>query len=199
MLNLLRKPGLTASVVGALVCIGTWAGPAEASTFQRMSLEKLAATNSTIVVGEVVDSYSYWNADGTFILTDVVIEKEGQIAGPPSKEHSMVLTVMGGSVDDLTTVVLGGAELEVGKSYLLFVSKSDLPGVSQALTVRDHAQGVFEVRPSADGTLRAYSQAVDAHLLADENGRKAAPGGAAGLRFDEVIETIQATLNGEEK
>ena len=47
--------------------------PAGATTLIRESLDELVRSNRTIVVGEVVDARSYWNSDGTFILTDVRI------------------------------------------------------------------------------------------------------------------------------
>ena len=189
------------SMVLALIAALFAAGAAQATTLERMSLEKLVDTNSKVLIGQVVDTYSYWNEDATFILTDVVIAKEVVLQGRPTKENRLKITLMGGQVDDLQTVILGGANLEIGSSYVLFLSRSDLPGVTSALTVRDHSQGVFDLRESVDGELMAISQADSLDLVPDEKGLVTVPGGAQGLSLDELIQTVNevvAAKNGRE-
>src|SRR6185436_6966830 len=127
------------------------------STLIRQSLNGLVAANPTIVVGEVLDAHSYWNDEGTFILTDVRIKATDVLKGDP-RDTDFTVTLMGGSVGDLTTLIVGGAELVPGKPYVLFLNEGDLPGVQGVRTVRDHSQGVFEVVKARDG-LRAISEA----------------------------------------
>ena len=179
----------------AALCV-SW--PAHGTTLQRMSLEALAKTNSTIVVGEVVDIHSYWNHTGTFILTDVVVETEAQLKGRRTKEALRTVTLLGGTVGDLTTLILGGPRLEVGVSYVLFASDVELAGHAKVSTIRDHAQGVFELVEATDGTVMAVSQASTLDLVADRDDLKTAPGGAEGLAFDALLATIAAAAETEE-
>ncbi|MDA8019238.1 MAG: hypothetical protein MPN21_17495 [Thermoanaerobaculia bacterium] len=186
------KAKLGSLMLGLLLMAGSGlSSPSEATTLKRMSVEKLAATNTSVTIGTVVESRSYWNEGGTFILTDVVIEPDAVLKGQAVRGSRMVLTLMGGQVDDLATVIVGGASFELGKSYVIFSSVSDLPGAPSVSTVRDHSQGVFELIQSADGHLRAVSQASDQHLIADDRGQKSAPGGERGMDFDGLLRSIE--------
>lgn len=180
--NLLRG-GLAALLVSLAVA------PAGATTLIRQGLDRLVAGNTTIVVGEVLDTSSYWNADGTFILTDVRIATQEILKGNV-KDREIVVTIMGGTVLDLTTLIVGGAELAPGKAYVLFLDQGDLPGAKRARTVRHHSQGVFEIVQARDG-LRAVSQASRQPLAPDAKGSTEAPGGRLGVPFDTLRQSIR--------
>jgi len=174
----------------ALAIAAGGVAPAGATTLMRASLEDLTTTNSTIVVGEVLEAYSYWNGEGTFILTDVRFGPSEVLKGAV-EGSDLTVTIMGGSVDDLTSLILGGAQLVPGKTYVLFLDEADLPGVQKARTVRDHCQGVFEVSAGKDGGLRAVSQANGHPLVPDGLGYFEAPGGVEGLSLETLKETIR--------
>jgi hypothetical protein len=97
---------------------------------------------------------------------------------------------MGGRVDDLTTLIVGGAELIPGRSYVLFLNEDDLPGVKAVPTVREHSQGVFEIVRARDG-VRAISQAKGHPLVPDALGFVDPPGGEEGLLLDTMIQSIR--------
>lgn len=173
--------------VVALVA-ATTAAPAGATTLLRAGLDQLVAGNRTAVVGEVLDVHSYWNADGTFILTDVRVGVVDVLHG--SAVETMTLTVQGGTVADLTVLIVGGPELIPGRSYVLFAERSDLPGAPGALTVPDLSQGVFDLQLAADG-VRAVSQAAHQPLVPDVFGETRAPGGTRGLALADMIQTVR--------
>ncbi len=166
--------------------IGT---PAGASTFVRVGLDYLVAGNGLIVVGEVLSTRSYWNDPGTLILTEVQISVSEVLKGRWA-DHEITVTIPGGTVGDDTIAVLGGAELIQGNSYVLFLQKGDLPGASGVRVVRDHSQGIFEIRLGKDG-LRAISQAARMELVPDAFGNAAAPGGAPGLPFQAMHQSVR--------
>lgn len=163
---------------------------ASATTLVRQSLEQLVTTHQTIVVGEVLEATSYWNSDHTFILTDVRIGISDLLKGNANK-NILTVTLLGGTVGDLTTVIVGGAALELGRSYLLFLNPEGLPGVRQALTVREHVQGAFDVRPGRDGQLMAQSQASHHPLWPDDRQRETAVGGSDGLPLENLVRSIR--------
>lgn len=178
------------SGMAAVVLAAGLSVPASATTLFRRSLDELVATNRTIVVGEVVDARSYWNKDHTFILTDVRIAADDVLKGAlPGRE--VTVTLLGGKVGGLTTLIVGGPELVPGRSYVLFLDRSNLPGAANALTVRDFSQGVFDVRVAADG-LRAISQASGEPLVPDAKGNREAPGGREGLQLGTMLQSIHA-------
>jgi hypothetical protein len=147
-------------------------------------------SNETVVVGHVLDTYSYWNAGGTFILTDVRVAVDDVLKGVQARDEVLTLTLMGGSVGDLTTLIVGGADLKPGGEYVLFVGREELPGGFRRPTVSGHSQGVFEV-VYVDGQARAVSQAVGHALWPDGAGHIEPPGGPEGLALEPLIESVR--------
>lgn len=172
----------------ALAIAASVAAPASATTLMRASLDELVAGNETIVVGEVVDVESYWNAEHTFILTDVRFRTSDVLKGN-LRSGELTITLMGGQVGDLTTLIIGGPQLFPGHSYVVFLNEESLPGV-QALTVRDLVQGAFDVVMAKDG-LRAVSQANSHPLLPDKAGYLDAPGGVEGFPLTVLMKSIR--------
>ena len=177
--------------VGMMAVLAAGAvAPASATTLVRESLDELVAGNRTVVVGEVVDARSYWNEDGTFILTDLrIAPSEFLKGGRFHRGGEFTVTLMGGSVGDLTTLIIGSAELIPGRAYVLFLNEESLPG-TKALTVRDLAQGAFDLVMTKDG-LRAISQANRHPLVPDAKGYVDAPGGVEGLPFEAMVQTVR--------
>ena len=171
------------------------ASPAGATTMLRMSLDKLVTSNSAVVVGEVVDVESKWNDEGTFILTEVRFEPIEVLAGD-LMNLQLTLTIPGGTVGDRTLLVVGTADLHRGHSYVLFLSRVDLPGAENVLAVRDHFQGAFELRKTASG-VRAVSQAVAHRLLPDKAGEAEPPGGFEGLPLETMLDSIRSIARRE--
>lgn len=174
---------------GLTLCIALGAGtPAGASTFVRVGFDDLVAENETIVIGEVLDTHSYWTDSG-FILTDAKVAVSEVLKGNPDLRE-VTVTLPGGSVGELQAVVVGGAELQPGTSYLLFLHPGNLPGASGVHLVRDHSQGVFELQAGERGP-RAISQAKSHALVPDAFGAAEAPGGAKGLPLDVLKQTVR--------
>jgi hypothetical protein len=182
-----------------LVCgLVAWLSPtAHASTFVRASMDDLSVSNSTVVVGEVLTAESYWNETADFILTDARILINEVVKGSV-RQKELVVTVLGGTVGDLSVVIPGGAQLHPGGAYVLFLSEGNLPGARGVQTVRDHGQGVFNLT-LAKGQLRAVSQAAGHPMLADSTGETEAPGGIQGLLLDDLVEQVRAAARRSEE
>jgi hypothetical protein len=176
----------TALAVAALALL---TGPAQGTTLIRQGLDRLTANDESILLGRVLDIHSYWNADHTFILTDVRVSPSRVLKGDAA-QGDVNFTVMGGSVGDMTTLIVGGPELVPGSDYVLFLNREDLPGARQRLTVGSLVQGVFDVIDSPRGP-RAVSQAARQPLVADGAGIAEPPGGAEGLLLDEMITQVR--------
>lgn len=182
------KKWVACGLLAAALAAGA-AAPLGATTLIRQGLDKLVADNANIVVGTVIDYHSYWNDDHTFILTDVRFAPEEVLKGRLAGDQ-VTITVLGGRVGELTTLIVGGPVLEKGQSYLLFLNSEDLPGVAGALTVRDLCQGAFDVVVAKDG-LRAVSQANGHPLLADDAGNFLPPGEEQGVLLNEMTSLIK--------
>jgi len=190
------EKALLRHILATVVVFGVVFAPANATTLVRESMEDLVDTHGTIVVGQVLDVRSYWNEDGTFILTDVLVATDEVLKGEQDAGE-LTFTVMGGTVGDVTTLIVGGAELVPGSSYVLFLDEADLPGAKGRLTVRDHCQGAFDVVLDKQGNLRAVSQANQHPLVPDSQGYFDAPGGVAGFPFEAMTQSIRDRVQKE--
>lgn len=177
----------------ALAIAAAVVAPAQATTLVRAGLDDLVAGNARVVVGEVLDVDSHWNAEGTFIVTDVRVQPLEILKGR-REQGEITVTLMGGSVGDLTTLIIGGAELIPGRAYVLFLNDEQLPGIEKALTVRDHCQGAFDLVMTKRG-LRAVSQATRQPLVPNAFGEGVAPGGNDGLAFEAMVQSIRDIQN----
>lgn len=164
------------------------AASASATTLIREGLDELVSGNQTIVLAEVIDAVSYWNSDGTFILTDVTVKPMEVLKG--RAEGLLTVTLMGGTVGDLTTLIVGGAEIIPGRSYVLFLNEENLPGSPGVTTVRDHCQGVYDISVER-GELRAVSQANRHPLVPDRMGYLDAPGGVEGFPLEAMVQSLR--------
>jgi hypothetical protein len=183
-----RTRWLRSALAFAIVTTGLVA-QASATSLVRADLERLVMGNERIVVAEVREAHSYWNEDNTFILTDVRLAATEVLKGDP-RDTELTITIMGGSVGDLTTLIVGGAALVPGKSYVLFLNEDGLPGVQRVLTVREHSQGVFDIVKARDG-VRAISQANGHPLMPDALGFVDPPGGAKGVPLVSMLQSIR--------
>jgi len=171
-----------------LIALAIVAIPAGATTLIRQGVDRLTAENESVVHGRVLDIHSYWNDDHNFILTDVRVRPAQVLKGQHAGD--VTFTVMGGAVGEISTVIVGGADLVPGSDYMLFLGRVDLPGAANRLTVRDHSQGVFEVVKG-----RARSQAIGEPLLPDASGRTDVVGGEDGIAIEELVRQIRAHAN----
>ncbi len=167
--------------------------PAGATMLMRQSLDDLVADNEVIVMGEVLDAHSYWNRDGTFILTDVRVAVHEALKSDLA-ERELTITLMGGTVGDLTTLIVGGAVLIPGNSYVMFLNAEDLPSAEGVWTVRDHCQGIFDIEIVGD-RLQAISQAHRHPLVPDASGSGDAPGGAGGIPLGAMMQSIRELVD----
>lgn len=158
--------------------------PASATTLVRRGLEALTADNDAVVHARVLEVHSYWNADRTLIFTDVRAKAIESLKGDASEE--VVVTLLGGTVGETTLLVIGAPQLAPGAEYVLFLAHAEPSGDKAGWTVRDLAQGVFDV---VDG--RAYSQAERELLLPDEGGATDAPGGSDGFLLGALVQQVR--------
>jgi hypothetical protein len=160
------------------------AAPAGSTTLIRSGLETLTADNAMIVQGKVLEIHSYWNADRTFIFTDVRFQPTRVLKGDRA-QREITFTLMGGTVGEITTLIVANPDLAPGSEYLLFLNREELPAATERVTVRDLAQGAFDIVRG-----RAVSQAIHHPLLPDSEGRTDPPGGRDGLAVRDIVDEI---------
>lgn len=185
----MRLSPCVARILLALALTIVFAIPASATTLIRQGLDRLTAANEAVVYGRVLDIHSYWNSDHNMILTDVRVLPSQVLKGDRAARE-ISFTLLGGTVGEITTLVIGGPELVPGSEYILFLNRERLHGDRTVLTVRDLVQGAFEVADLGAGR-RAYSQALTHGLLPDADGLSDPPGGVEGLAVDEMLTQVR--------
>jgi len=178
-----------ARIALALVLTVLAAIPAGATTLIRQGLKGLTAENEAVIYGRVLDIHSYWNAEHTMIMTDVRV-RPSQVLKGDKTAREITFTLLGGTVGDITTLIIGGPELTPGSDYVLFLNREQLHGARSVLTVRDLVQGAFEIADLGAGR-RVYSQALNHVLLPDAEGLSDPPGGSEGLTLDGILSQIR--------
>ncbi len=122
--------------------------PAAASTFLQVSHEDLVTQAEAVVQGRVVEVSSFWNREGTAIMTEAVLEVEDTILGP-DRSHVRLIT-FGGEAGGYVIVAHGFPTFQKGQRLLVFLepTRANEDGAHRVLAYR---QGEFEIRKDRQG------------------------------------------------
>lgn len=107
---------------GAALAIVLMAVPATASTFVAMDQAELVAASDAVIQGEVLEVYSFWNQEGTAVLTEARILVEEVVAGQAPAE--VVVRTFGGRVGDYVLEAHGFPTFQEGQRLLLFLHQA---------------------------------------------------------------------------
>ena len=91
-----------------------------ATTVQRLSFDELVSKASSIIVGKVDGSRTFWS--GKLILTTYTLEVDETLKGQPSR--TIELTTIGGTIGTVMLHVSGMPTFEKGENAVVFVEKS---------------------------------------------------------------------------
>jgi hypothetical protein len=152
-------------LIGSIV--GLCALPVAASTFVAMEPAELVAASRAVVQGEVLEVYSFWNQDGTAVLTEARVLVEEVVAGQAPSE--VVVRTFGGRVGDYVLEAHGFPTFEAGQRLLLFLH--DAPDGS--LRVTGYRLGEYQVIRGAGGELLARPTLEAGVRLLHADGRQA--------------------------
>jgi hypothetical protein len=151
------------------------ASAARASTFLYVSQEELAAQAQAVVQGRVVEVHSFWNRQGTAILTEAEVEVEDTLLG---RERSHVrLITFGGEVGGYVIEAHGFPTFEKGQRLLVFLEPARA-GEDGAHRVLGYRQGQFEIRTNKRGqeiAVPMWEAAEQVRILKRDGTEAAAP------------------------
>jgi hypothetical protein len=92
-----------------------------ASDIKELSLNEIASLSDNIIHGKVINIKSYRNSDKTTILTDVEVEINSVYKGNLVKKENAIIQLLGGTIDDISTIVLGGPNFKKNEEVILFL------------------------------------------------------------------------------
>lgn len=136
-------------ILFACLTVALMAGPATASTFVAMDTAELVAASEAVVQGEVVEVYSFWNREGTAVMTEARVFVDELVAGQAPSE--VVVRTFGGQVGDYVLEAHGFPTFQEGQKVLLFLQRSK----DQALHVSGYRLGQYRVAAGDRGELLA--------------------------------------------
>ncbi|HEX2224320.1 MAG TPA: hypothetical protein VHN15_08945 [Thermoanaerobaculia bacterium] len=127
------------------LCLPVLAVPAGASTFLALSQQELAEQADAVVLGKVLTVDSYWNAEGTLIVTEAMVEVQEKVLGE-TPEHVRLLT-FGGEVADYKIEAHGFPTFEKGERLLVYLE----PARNGFRRVLGYQQGQYRIRKDKQG------------------------------------------------
>jgi hypothetical protein len=130
---------------------------ATATTVQKFTLSDLAKKSESIVLARVEDQSSRWDDNHKEIYTFITLHVLEPVKGAKG-ETTITLRQLGGSVDNLISVVPGMPTFRKGEEVVLFLSPKDGAGYPWVMglqqgkyTVVTDANGIKHVRNDVDG------------------------------------------------
>ncbi|MGD2115943.1 MAG: hypothetical protein PVG07_12865 [Acidobacteriota bacterium] len=135
----------TSIILGIVALASILALPASASTFVAMDEQELVAASATVVEGRVLEVHSFWNADGTAILTEATVRVTDVVAGRAA--DVVTVRTFGGRVGDHVIEAHGFPTFQQGERALLFLQG----GADGTLRVTGYQLGHYRVRSDERG------------------------------------------------
>jgi hypothetical protein len=177
-----------AAVFTTLLLLG--GSTARATTMQRLDTRALTIQSQEIVVGQVEQVSSYWNASHTKILTDVTVRVTQSLKGGSASR--VVLTQFGGELDGVRYSIPGCPAFSPGEEALFFVWH-DPRGRAQ---VNGLAQGKFDIQRDPVSGEQLVQRTVPGFAVRDAKSLKALSAGqvAPRIQLRDLIHEIQRTL-----
>lgn len=134
----------------ACLAVALMAGPASASTFVAMDTAQLVAASEAVVQGEVAEVYSFWNQDGSAVMTEARVLVDEVVSGQAPSE--VVVRTFGGRVGDYVLEAHGFPTFQEGQKVLLFLQRAE----DQTLRVTGYRLGEFRLATGRGGEMIAH-------------------------------------------
>jgi hypothetical protein len=121
--------------------------------------QQLAKESQLVVDGKVASVRSYWNADHSRILTEVVVDVGSTYKGGASP--SVRVVQLGGVVGNVRMTAHGAPQWKQGEEVLLFLE----PSVPGAFQIAGFSQGMYLIErdPRTGKAFVKYALAPDTH------------------------------------
>jgi len=165
------------------------------TTMKYLSVAQLTEESSVIVVGKVEAVECQWNVDHTMITTLVKVALSDVFKGAPT-ESVITIKLIGGSIGNIETVLIGSPTFRIGEETLLFLRAVNEEPFNGLLTVTGLAQGKFEIQPGTGAESKVVTRDISGiHFVGQSpndfvNGR---------ISLDRLTKLIREQLEGETK
>lgn len=167
----------------AVFCLLSGLAPAaaRATTVVPVTTEELTQRSDEVVVATVVRSASRWEQG--LIVTDHELVVDASVRGNAPPRSTLFVRTPGGTVGRISQVIPDAPSLEVGRSYVFFLSG----GVGTVRYLAHLTAAVVPVEPTAQGTLVARPSTA---LLTDRSRSGSAP--PASVPLPAMLDRVRA-------
>ena len=129
-----------------IITIFLWVALLNATTMKIITLDDLCRKSNEIIIARVTAKNSYWNEDKDRIYTDIYFKVEQNIKGRLKPLDQITMKYYGGSLDGVTTLVVGAPQFTVGEKSLLFLAEKQSDKTQQNFyVISGFSQGKFNI------------------------------------------------------
>lgn len=161
----------TSIIWGVVALAAVIAVPVSASTFVAMDDQELVRASAAVVEGRVLEVHSFWNADGTAILTEATVAVTDVVAG--HAPEVVKVRTFGGRVGDHVIEAHGFPAFRKDESALLFLRSEASKAFEGAFRVTGYQLGHYRIRSGEAGERLAVPTMEENVQLLYENGTPA--------------------------
>ncbi len=148
--------------------------PSNSTTMIEFSLKDLCLKSSDIIIARTISVNTYLKPGQQRIFTNVQLEVSDKIKGRFQKQDRLKLTLYGGTVNGITTIVVGAAQFTVGEQSLLFLSERQSARSRQNyFVVAGLSQGKFNIfTDSETNEEKVVREQIEVPLRLEKNGTR---------------------------
>lgn len=110
-----------------------------------LTLEDLCLLSSDVVKVEVTSIKSYWNNSKTRIFTNISIKILEKYKGNLNINEEITYRTIGGTIDGITTFVVGNPGYSLGERAILFFERVKVSEGNENFVVSGMSQGKFKI------------------------------------------------------
>lgn len=189
---------LGAPVTGLLVVLfaALGAAPASATISEALSLDELVGRADHVVLATATGARALRDSRDR-IVTDYTLRVDEAMKGGATIGSALTMRSLGGAIGDLGMRIEGEPRLEIGRQYVLFLTRS----ASGALRPVGMSQGVLPVREVA-GRATVMPGGEGLSLVSRVQGGQLAPAPAALIHpepYLELRERVDHVIEGERR
>ena len=175
------------AAVTALALVGAQA--ALATTVQKFSLQELTKKSNSIVMARVDDAVSSWDAAHKEIYTFYTLSVLQSVKGNKGTT-TITLRQLGGTVDNVASVVPGMPSFKKGEEVVVFLTQKDAAGYPWVMGLQ---QGKYSVS-SKDGVKMVRNELSGTELLS-KDGKKVDSTTAPEQPLSAFLDGLKTTLD----
>lgn len=176
------------AAIAALALVGAQA--AFATTVQKLSLQELTKKSDSIVMARVDDAVASWDAGHKEIYTYITLNVLQGVKGNKGAT-TITLRQLGGTVDNIASIVPGMPSFRKGEEVVVFLTQKDAAGYPWVMGLE---QGKYSVSTGKNGVKMVRNDLGSTELLT-RVGQHVEPKTAPDMPLSAFLDGLKTTLN----